>query len=117
MPAQSVLDGELPDPGERDDPDGGSCPSAPPATETQTDPLDGFLREYGVAIAGRELETALGSLDELMPAQRRTVARMADRIAAGVLAPARRAVDDDGSEAAPTVRRLFGPVEDVRDRR
>ncbi|MFD1634260.1 hypothetical protein ACOZ4L_00835 [Haloplanus ruber] len=83
--------------------------------------LDRRLRERGVAVADRELATALGRLDDLSPAQRQVVATMAGRIAAGVLAPARAAVDCeggdrvDGSVSPETVRRLFLPDEDVRD--
>ncbi|MEF8856484.1 MAG: hypothetical protein V5A16_03585 [Haloplanus sp.] len=74
--------------------------------------LDRRLRRCGVAVAERELRAALGSLDGLTPAQQRTVALMAGRIAAGVLAPARD-VADDGDERA--VARLFDP-EHIRDR-
>jgi hypothetical protein len=75
--------------------------------------LDRRLRRCAVAVAEREVRTALGSLDGLTPAQRRTVARMAGRIAADVLAPARDAAED-GDERA--VARLFDP-ERIRDRR
>jgi len=68
--------------------------------------LDRRLHRRGVAVAERELRTALPRLDGLTPDQRRTVARMAGRIAAGVLAPARAAADD-GDE--PAVERLFDP--------
>ncbi|SDZ81935.1 hypothetical protein SAMN04488065_0554 [Haloplanus vescus] len=68
------------------------------------------LRRSGVAVAERELATALTALDGLTPAQRRTVACMAHRIAAGVLDPARAAADDD-----PAVARLFDP-EHIRER-
>jgi len=100
-------------------------PDGRPDGAEEADPdataLDRRLRDRGVAVADRELATALGRLDDLSPAQRRTVATMAGRIAAGVLAPARAAVDDGdaggvGRSAAPeTVGRLFLPDEDVRD--
>jgi hypothetical protein len=96
-----------------------------PATEerpsTRTDRLDRRLRDCGVAVADRELRTALAGLEDLTPAQRRTVARMAGRIAAGVLAPAREVADADadaGTDAGPdrrAVSRLFDP-ERIRDR-
>jgi|GEM_PF-2287106 len=82
---------------------------------------DRRLRDCGRAVAERELATALSRLDGLTPAQRRTVARMADRIAAGVLAPAldAAAVDEDaggdGDAGGSAVARLFEP-EPVRDR-
>jgi len=69
------------------------------------------LRRCGVAVAERELRTALSGLDGLTPAQRRTVARMAGRIAAGVLEPAREAANRGDDRA---VARLFDP-ERIRD--
>ena len=78
-----------------------------------TDHLDGRLRDCGRTVAGRELRTALNRLDGLTPAQRRTVARMADRIAAGVLAPARAGVEAGDAERRAVVR-LFDP-EPIRD--
>ncbi|WP_251343621.1 hypothetical protein [Haloplanus halophilus] len=85
---------------------------APPA-----DRLDRHLRDRGVAVASRELATALGKLDDLSPAERRIVAAMAGRIAAGVLAPAREAVDgaDRPPVSAAAVERLFLSDEHVRD--
>lgn len=77
---------------------------------TAADPLDRCLRDCGRAVATRELRTAMGRLDGLTPAQRRTVARMAGRIAAGVLEPARDASDEE----RPAVARLFDP-ERIRD--
>ncbi|AZH25491.1 hypothetical protein [Haloplanus aerogenes] len=75
------------------------------------DGLDRRLRRCGVAVAERELRTALTALDDLTPAQRRIVARMAGRIAAGVLAPAREAAAEGEDR---TVARLFDP-ERIRD--
>ncbi|WP_251330902.1 hypothetical protein [Haloplanus pelagicus] len=79
--------------------------------------LDSHLRDRGVAVAERELATALARLDDLSPAQRRIVASMAGRIVADVLAPAREAVDGDADSPVATeaVGRLFLPDEDVRD--
>jgi hypothetical protein len=68
--------------------------------------LNRRLHRCGTAVAERELRIALATLDGLTPAQRRTVARMAGRIAAGVLAPAREAADG-GDERS--VERLFDP--------
>lgn len=82
------------------------------AQRTETERLDRGLHRCGVAVAEREVRTALSGLDELTPAQRRIVARMAGRIAAGVLAPAREAADRDDERA---VDRLFDP-ERIRDR-
>ncbi|MFB6195289.1 MAG: hypothetical protein ABEI80_03895 [Haloplanus sp.] len=99
--------------------------SAPPTLDTEAagvdderrstdaDVLDAALRAYGVTVATRELATAFDALEDLTPAQRRAIARMAGRIAAGVLAPARDATDDADRRAA--VRRLFLASEDVRD--
>ena len=78
-----------------------------------TDHLDGRLRDCARTVTGRELRTALNRLDGLTPAQRRTVARMADRIAAGVLAPARARVEAGDAERR-AVARLFDP-EPIRD--
>jgi len=72
--------------------------------------LERRLRQCGVAVAERELRTALSALDDLTPAQRRTVAHMAGRIAVGVLEPAREAA----GEEERTVARLFDP-ERLRD--
>ena len=74
------------------------------------DSLDRCLRDCGRTVATRELRTAMERLDGLTPAQRRIVARMAGRIAAGVLAPAR----DAPEEERPAVARLFDP-ERIRD--
>jgi len=104
-------------------------PDGRPEANDGADPdaatLDRRLRDRGVAVADRELATALGRLDDLSPVQRRTVATMAGRIAAGVLEPARTAVagecedgdtgGGDNSAAPETVGRLFLPDEDVRD--
>ncbi|WP_338738715.1 hypothetical protein [Haloplanus salilacus] len=80
-------------------------------------PLDDCLHDLGVEVARRELSTALAGIDDLTPAQRRTVALMAGRIAAGVLAPARDAMDDD-SRSPEAVERLFTTQpEQVRERR
>ncbi|WP_049936363.1 hypothetical protein [Haloplanus natans] len=73
-------------------------------------PLARRLRDCERVVAERELRTALAQLDGLTPAQRRTVERMAGRIAAGVFAPARDAADEDPRAVA----RLFDP-EHVRD--
>lgn len=104
------------DDAERDDPSVEERPSA------RSDRLDRRLRDCGVAVADRELRTALAGLEGLTPAQRRTVARMAGRIAAGVLAPAREVADADAdtgdTDAGPdrrAVSRLFDP-ERIRDR-
>jgi hypothetical protein len=80
----------------------------------RTDRLDRRLRDCGHTVATRELRVALAQLEGLTPAQRRTVARMAGRIAAGVLAPARAGVDAGDAEER-TVERLFDP-ERIRDR-
>lgn len=77
---------------------------------TAADTLDRRLRDCGRTVATRELRTALDRLDGLTPGQRRTVARMAGRIAAGVLDPAR----DTPEEERPAVARLFDP-ERLRD--
>ena len=77
---------------------------------TATDSLDRCLRDCGRTVATRELRTAMDRLDGLTPAQRRTVARMAGRIAAGVLEPAR----DAPTEERRAVARLFDP-ERIRD--
>ena len=98
-------------------------PDANDGADPDAATLDRRLRDRGVVVADRELATALGRLDDLSPAQRRTVATMAGRIAAGVLAPARVAVAGEcedgggvGHSAAPeTAGRLFLPDEDVRD--
>ena len=80
-------------------------------------PLDDRLHDVGVEVARRELATALARADDLTPAQRRTVALMAGRIAAGLLAPARDAVTDEESPPAEMIERLFAPrSEHVRDR-
>jgi hypothetical protein len=89
--------------------DGGDATSGE-RRATTADPLDRCLRDCGHTVATRELRTALDRLDGLTPAQRRTVARMAGRIAAGVLAPARDASDEE----RPAVARLFDP-ERIRD--
>ena len=79
-------------------------------------PLGGHLRDRGVAVAGRELATALDEMEGLTPAQRRIVALMAGRIAAGVLAPARGAAGDRDPPSASAVERLFAsPDEHVRE--
>lgn len=91
--------------------DGDSAGDARPDAER----LDCHLRDHGDAVARRELATAFANLDALSPAERRVVARMAERIVAGVLAPARQATDDSSSTAPAAVGRLFLPDEDVRD--
>ena len=90
------------------DPDGHDAEADDATTDGGPAPadLDRRLRRCGVAVAERELRTALGGLDDLTPAQRRSVARMAGRIAAGVLEPAREAAEG-GDERA--VARLFDP--------
>jgi hypothetical protein len=89
-----------------------TCPTDASAAEC----LDRHLRDRGAAVARRELATALTSLDGLSRAERRVVVRMADRIVAGVLAPARAAADpDDAAPASEAVGRLFLPDEGVRD--
>jgi len=81
-------------------------------------PLDDRLHDLGVDVARRELETAVADVDGLTPSQRRTVALMAGRIAAGILAPARDAVADGDAPPAEAVERLFAPrPEQVRDGR
>jgi hypothetical protein len=65
-----------------------------PAADYRGDELAERLRRSGVATAERELATAQQALDDLTPAQRRIVADMAHRIAAGVLDPVRTADDE-----------------------
>lgn len=72
------------------------------------DALDRALREYGAAVARRESKTALDALDGLSPAQRRTVAVLAGRLAAGVLAPPRRGLDAATDANPAVVATLFG---------
>ncbi|MFB6102638.1 MAG: hypothetical protein ABEJ73_08745 [Haloplanus sp.] len=103
MPAPPTLDADRPS---------GDTDGVPDATRVSPVRLDRRLHDCGVAVAERELATAFAALDDLTPAQRRVVAVMAGRIAAGVLAPARAAVDDD----ATAVARLFDP-ERIRDER
>jgi hypothetical protein len=80
--------------------------------------LDDRLHDLGVEVARRELATALDGIDDLTPAQRRTVALMAGRIAAGILAPAREAGGDADSPPPEAVARLFDSRhEHVRDGR
>jgi hypothetical protein len=80
------------------------------ADATPAGSFDRCLRDCGRTVATRELRTALDRLDGLTPAQRRTVARMAGRIAADVLEPAR----DAAEEERRAVARLFDP-ERIRD--
>jgi hypothetical protein len=92
------------------DGDGQADATAEERRSEAPDRLDRSLRDCGRAVATRELRTAMGRLDGLTPAQRRTVAHMAGRIAAGVLEPAR----DVSEEERPAVARLFDP-ERIRD--
>jgi hypothetical protein len=82
----------------------------PKGDGSESDP-ERRLRDRGRVVAERELRTALARLEGLMPAQRRIVARMTGRIAAGVLEPPRNAA----GEETRAVARLFDP-ESVRDR-
>jgi hypothetical protein len=95
---------------EGEDDDGNGDDAAGGKRHVAADSLDRCLRDCGRTVATRELRTAMERLDGLTPAQRRIVARMAGRIAAGVLAPAR----DAPEEERPAVARLFDP-EPIRD--
>jgi hypothetical protein len=86
------------------------------AADPSSEPLAHRVRHRGGRVARRELARALAEAEGLTPAQRRTVAWLAGRIAAGVLAPAVDASDGTPAERG-AVARLFAEGERVRDGR